>query len=305
MIAASEQELKRNTEQEETIVRMVSLSRLNRSLRLRDSLVPNLNAQRSRIPQHTTSAEDIMFMHILDCIGALSCISANQKKKKKKSNCANSEKEQASAGLLSCKHRVFWQAVREIADQEAALDTKVKTEISSALDFMLDYFLDDSKRSDGRLWLPLHLAVSMPSSRLEDIHTLFTANLAAIKAPADEFSKLNPCHLAAMMKNPRMEIIQRLHIYYPDFGSSLDSDSNTPLHLAAMYSNSAAMVRELAQLHPAALKMKNGDGDTPLHLAARYSDNSVAMVRELVQLHPAALGLKNGDGETPLHLAAR
>jgi ankyrin repeat protein len=115
---------------------------------------------------------------------------------------------------------------------------------------------------------------------------------------------LNPCHLAAIMKNPRMEMIQRLHIYDFDFGSSLDSDLNTPLHPAAMYSDSAAMVRELAQLHPAALKMKNGDGDTPLHLAARYSD-SAAMVRELAPLHPAALKMRNGKGDTPLHCAAR
>jgi ankyrin repeat protein len=116
-------------------------------------------------------------------------------------------------------------------------------------------------------------------------HTLFTANPAAIKAPADETNQLNPCHVAAMMKTPGMEIIGSDD---PDFGSLVDRDSNTPLHLAARYSDSAAMVRELAQLHPAALEMKNGDGDTPLHLAARYSD-SVAMVLELAQLHPAKL----------------
>ena len=33
----------------------------------------------------------------------------------------NDEEEQASA-LLSCKHRVFWQVVREIADRKAVLD---------------------------------------------------------------------------------------------------------------------------------------------------------------------------------------
>ena len=102
-----------------------------------------------------------------------------------------------------------------------------ENEKASALDFMLECFPDDSKRSDGRLWLPLHLAVSVPSSRLEDIHTLFTANPAAIKAPADDMYKFNPCHLAAMMKNPRMEMIQRLQIYDPGCVSLVDSELNT------------------------------------------------------------------------------
>jgi hypothetical protein len=249
--------------------------RLERSNNLRDSIIVESNAQRPRMSQSYPTTEDIMFMHILDYIGALSCIRADQRKNT--FNKCNSKKEQASAALLSCKHRAFWQAVREIDDREAALeeisDTKVETEKASALDFMLDCFPDDSKRSDGRLWLSLHLAVSVPSSRLEDIHTLFTANPAAIKAPADETNQLNPCHLAAMMANPRMEIIQRLQIYDPGFGSLVDSDSNTPLHLAARYLDSVAMVRELAQLHPAKLEMKNWTGDTPLHLAVRYSSS--------------------------------
>jgi ankyrin repeat protein len=284
-------------------------TKLQRSHRLRDSIVDQSKAQRQITALHAANSEDIMFMHILDCIGALSCIRAMQKKENHCSDSDNNEEGRQASALLPSKHRVFWQAVCKIADREAALEDisttrEEENEKASALDFMLECFPDDSKRSDGRLWLPLHLAVSVSSSRLEDIHTLFTANPAAIKAPADAMYKLNPCHFAVMMKNPRMEMIQRLQIYYPDFGSSLDSELNTPLHLAARYSESAAMVRELAQLHPAALEMKNGDEDTPLHLAARYSD-SVAMVRELAQLHPAALEMKNGSGETPLHLAAR
>ena len=168
-------------------------------------------------------------MHIiLDYMGALSCIRADQKKKN--SSYASREEGQAEA-LISCKHRVFWQAVREISDHEAALEDVAadnkKKEKSSALDFMLACFPDDVKPSDGRLWLPLHLAVSVSSSRLEDIHTLFTANPAAIKAPADETNQLNPCHLAAMIKNPRMEMIQRLQIYDPGCVSLVDSELNT------------------------------------------------------------------------------
>jgi ankyrin repeat protein len=278
-------------------------SRLDKSLHLQDSI---LNAQQPPSVRNrcTKNAEDAMFLHILDCIGALSCIRNEQKKsfcRKNSSSSCNSNKEQASA-LLSCKHRVFWQAVREIADREAVLEDIPATEEkekSSALDYMLECFPDETKQSDGRLWLPLHFAVSLPNIRLEDIETLFTANPAAIKAGADEIIELNPFHLAAMTKNPQMEIIQRLQLYYPRGGSSLDNCADTPLHCAAWHSDSAAMIRELAQLHPAALEMKNAVGETPLHAALMWS-TSVEVVRELIALSPAALVTTNDDGKTPL-----
>ena len=272
---------------------------------MRDSILAKWNTQPPRTSVQncrTTIADDTMFMHILDCMGALSCIREDHKKNNSIRNGSGSNNEVGQASvLLSCKHRVFWQAVREIADQEAVLEDTPATEEEkkSSFDFLLESFPDETKQSDGRMWLPLHLAVSLSISRLEDIETLFTANPAAIKAGADETSKLNPCHLAAMMKNPRMEIIQRLEMYYPRFGSSLDNYSNTPLHCAAKYSYSAAMIRELAQLHPAALEMENADGDTPLHAAAIWS-SSVEVVRELLALCPAALVTRNGNGETPL-----
>ena len=214
--------------------------------------------------------------------------------------------EGSAAALMASKHRVFWQTVREIADREAELEDISAKEYNQSiqknwsLDYVLECFPDDAKGSDGRMWLPLHWAVTLPAIHLSDIENIFAANPAAIKAHVNEISKTNPCHLAAMVKNPRLEIIRRLQIYYPLFGSSLDGDSNTPLHLAACHSNSVAMVRELAQLYPVALQMKNYFGNTPLHQTAYYS-NSVAMVRELAQLHPAALQMKNNVGGTPLH----
>ena len=84
------------------------------------------------------------------------------------------------------------------------------------------------------------------------------------------------------------------------YGSSLDDNSNTPLHLAAKYLNSASIVRELAQLHPpAALELKNVSRDTPLHTALKYS-TSVEVIRELIALDPATLMTRNQAGATPL-----
>jgi hypothetical protein len=71
---------------------------LERSNKLRDSIIVESNAQRSRTSQSYPTTEDIMFMHILDYIGALSCIRADQRKKTL-NNCRtdNGENEQASA----------------------------------------------------------------------------------------------------------------------------------------------------------------------------------------------------------------
>eukprot|EP01036_Dinobryon_divergens_P022626 gene22625-30900_t len=184
----------------------MSSSRLTESLRLRDDIVARSKARSSRTTV-IINDEDHIFMHILDCIGALSCIRADQKKKNEE---AHTNMEGSASALLTSKYSVFWQAVREIADREAASENIAP----------------------------------------ETIKTSF--------------------HKEEM-----------------------------PLHLAARDSNSIAMVRELAQLYPAALEMKNIDGNTPLHLPVGYSD-SVEIVRELASLSPAALVTMNAAGRTPL-----
>ena len=139
-----------------------------------------------------------MFMHILDCIGSLSCIREDQKMRR-------SIKDEGHE-LISSKYRVFWQAIREIADREITLEGTAVTEKTSSipnsfdntpLNFVLNCFPDKVKRSDGRTWLPLHFAVSLPTVDVVDVQALFAANPAAIKAHTSKDKKLNPCHLAA------------------------------------------------------------------------------------------------------------
>ena len=115
-------------------------SRLDKSIRLRDSIIARSKFRTSRTIAITE--EDHVFMHILDCIGALSCIRADQKK-----NSADTIKEGSAAALLASKHRVFWQTVREIADREAALEDIAPEEEYNksihknwSLDFVLECF---------------------------------------------------------------------------------------------------------------------------------------------------------------------
>eukprot|EP01035_Chromulina_nebulosa_P036970 gene36970-49882_t len=177
------------------------MSRLKRSYQFQDSIIKNV------------AREDDMFMHILDCIGSLSCIRAVQKT-------LGSRSIEVGHELISSKYRVFWQAIREIADREITLEG-ISTEKTSSipditpLSVVLNCFPNSSKHSDGRTWLPLHFAVSLPTVDVVDVQALFAANPAAIKAHTSQFNKLNPCHLAAMMKNPRIDVIRQLQIYYP------------------------------------------------------------------------------------------
>lgn len=72
-------------------------SRLEESLRLRDSIAAKWNIHS---PTSSTTTEDIMFLHILDCIGALSCIRKDQKSENSsdnnRSSSINSEEGQKS-----------------------------------------------------------------------------------------------------------------------------------------------------------------------------------------------------------------
>jgi len=240
-------------------------------------------------------------MHILDCIGALSCIRADQHARN------INEQDNADISLTASKQRVFWLAVREIAEREAVLmEAKhtIPTSSNVPFEFVLNCFPDDSKLSDGRTWLPLHFAVSLPTAQLEDVENIFTTNPVAVTAVTDSINKMNPCHLASMANNPRLDVIKRLQKHYPPLGSSLAYHSNTPLHLAAMHSTSAEMVRELAMFYPAALEMRNNTRETPLSIiTSSVPPAAVAKLQVLIELAPQTVRMPNPEDShsLPLH----
>ena len=87
-------------------------------------------------------------------------------------------------------------------------------------------------------------------------------------------------------------------------GASLDASSppvnRTPLHYAARWNRNPEVVRALLQYEPDVYAV-NERGRTPLHLAALFNENP-AVVEELARVTP--VNVRTKEGGTPLHDAA-
>ena len=107
-----------------------------------------------------------------------------------------------------------------------------------------------------------------------------------------------PLHLAAGYSDS-VEVVDLLL----DRGAKLEANPNgwTSLHYAARYNASVAVV-ELLLDRGADLEAANENGSTPLHFAA-FDNDSVEVVALLLD-RGAALEAVDGDGDTPLHDAA-
>ena len=82
------------------------------------------------------------------------------------------------------------------------------------------------------------------------------------------------------------------------------SDGKMPLHFAAQYSSSEAVVQALLAAYPKAVKTTTKGGHTPLHIAAQYS-SSLAVVQDLLAAYPEAAKATTKYGNTPASKAAK
>ena len=123
-------------------------------------------------------------------------------------------------------------------------------------------------------------------------------------APSDNEENLTPLHLAAWFSGSPA-VIAALLQGGADPNAKLDAKSAqdaTPLHLAAQETSNPAVVEALLK-GGADPNAKIDDGSTPLHVAARHS-NAPAVVEALLK-GGAEPNAKNVHGATPLHLAAQ
>ena len=202
---------------------------------------------------------DGLILHALEVIGAISCISGKSVSKSK---------------IESTKLRIFWKTVQHITSHQ--LDEKKEDGCfyeRCSTQMVLTAFPDKEKKTDGRMWLPMHWAVVVPGVELEDIRDLVTdqpktlSSFTTVEIPCSPLEReisVTPCHLAVMTKTPNMDLIELLKMFDRHFGTLLTSDRSTPLHLAAEFSNSVVLIQQLIRLNLQALELRKTKDDLPL-----------------------------------------
>ena len=235
--------------------------------------------------------EDQIFLHILDCLCAVSRALVYDK------YCQNDR---------ICKRRVFWKTVAAIANfeiQAAELKVENKHDTIIPMGKLLQYFSDNSIRSEERSWLPLHFSAALPNDDLSEFQILYNSQPELLKQEVGgEEEKLNPFHLIAMMQDPPLEIIQKLKEFRDHIESSVTTSNVSPLHIAARYSNSIEMIRELIQIHPPAVTTTDVNGLLPLHYSRdNKSPAALRIVQILLETAPETARMVNNSGQLPLH----
>lgn len=233
------------------------------------------------------NTEDLMFLHILDCIGCIGELTRDMD--------ANS--------LTKSKRNIFWKAVREIADlelkyiiqREEEMEIEKKDLPTSAISRLLEYFPDNCKVHDGRSWMPFYWAVSLPNIAFEDIHNLIVTVTVLREEDGDENSVVlvgnsppNLAHLACMA-NISVDVLHLLREHFPRLVDSIAEDyyNYTTLHFAVKYSN-LAWVRELILLYPSMVEISDDYGCIPLLLLFQDINDSLLAQQILGELLKAA-----------------
>ena len=226
--------------------------------------------------------EEKMFLHILECLGALSCIEKTRVSPKQ------------SAEIV--KRRIFWHAVKEIADYEIQETRTTTINRPESLAGLLELFPDESKLTDGRLWLPLHFAAALTAVDPTDFQILFSTQSVVTNQIIDPSLKMKSTHLAAIMKSPQLHIIRRMRVYNPLFATFIDGDGRTPLHEAACYSSSVDVIEELISMNPAALTSKDKNGFIPIHgVKKNLSPNAAEIFKVLLSAAPETVSARRSD----------
>ena len=238
--------------------------------------------------------KDALYLHALDVIGAVSFMTRASSKELLHNN---------SRDVDDTKRRTFWKTLQEISSQQLE-----DVDESSTTNKLLAAFPDNAKKSDGRMWLSLHFAVSVPSMDIDDIEFLlteqpkpiFTFTPIKLTYSVNEIS-MAPCHLAVMTKTPNMALIKLLTVFDKNFASILAGNGSTPLHLAAEHSTSVALIQHLIQLNPQALEHYNDQNETPLICVAKNkSIDAPEILQVLIHAAPHTVGLLR-NGKLPLH----
>ena len=192
--------------------------------------------------------------------------------------------------------RIFFQTIAAIAKHKIVSIGPIPS--NDSLRHVLQAF--PGKRLD---WLPLHFAVSLPDVNPSDVESILVAYQGDInRSVTFEDRSLTPCHLAAIMLDPNLEIIRLLGKYWPSNTNNClwpeafreEFCKLNALGLAVQISNSPAMIKELMRIEPPQWTDESAANFVPIKMVfANSLPESPQILQAMLSAAPAGVNLAN------------
>lgn len=238
-----------------------------------------------------------MMRHILDSLGALKH--------------RLSEEQTVSQPMIS----VFGNAAKTLIDHITGYEL---IDNESAVKFLVEAFPDESKKRDGRSWLPLHWAAALQNTEPEEIRAIIKERpIVAIKGHLNYTRPLNveeetdensyrgllPLHLASSLKYPKLANVQTLITTNPKALALPDHRGYLPLHWCAYNCQVPEIMLALLRRDNEACFCPNKRGKLPFQMAAY--NRCTELLDILVAENPECVLALDYNGNSPMHDAAK
>ncbi len=146
--------------------------------------------------------------------------------------------------------------------------------------------------------LDKELLTAVESGDLSEVENLVVNKNADVNTNVDKYD-WTPLHFAA--SGSKFDIVKFLFDKNANIKAK-DMYGNTPLHVAAQYSNNPGTVEFLLDKNAEGINDVTNDGWTPLHVAVKSNKSDTV---KLLLDRGASIGIKDKHSRTPLHGASR
>mmetsp|Transcript_33544 Transcript_33544/g.48666 ORF Transcript_33544/g.48666 Transcript_33544/m.48666 type:complete len:413 (+) Transcript_33544:12-1250(+) len=248
-----------------------------------------------------------MMRHILDCMGAL----------KFRLEEGITDGRADSAIVTHALVSVFGNSVKTIVDHMTEFEVFDR---ESAINHLISVFPDDSKKKDGRSWLPLHWAAVLENVDAEDLRVIIRdrpiaaqkghLHLEDVTSPIAQqenspvlYKGLLPLHFIVSLRHPAMENVNIIYDANPAAVTLHDQRGWLPMHWCAYNCRETVVMKKLIKTHDEACFMANKKGKLPFQLSAYNVQTE--MLDMLLKINPEAIAAMDYNGNTPLHDAAK
>ena len=249
----------------------------------------------------TTDCHGLM-RHVLDCLGALRV------------------RAKADHRMTPAIRDVFKGACTKFLDAVVHEEDETHQD-GSAIHLLMNVFPDESKRRDGRGWLPLHWASSLDDCDEDNMKSIARERPLNASCTHESSTKakltleqqagierkvtpgLLPFHLICSLKHPRLTNIKTILSLFPDaIRTPEETKGWLPLHFAAYNCMNQDAVRFLLEVHLPAVYSQTSRGQLPFLLAMH--NQRVEVLDDILESNPDALDSCDRKGNTALHYAA-